>query len=148
MITKQAPKKSFFGVYTEKARILKKFFFQIFPNEYWESYRFKNVDFFNFEVLTFWIYTLLMTNTKHLEVLNQLTMLFLLIYILFWVLSLKAKPLAESSVLYSSSCVILLCNVENSHLRTNLAAFHSLSLSQVSITGLLFWITQNGLTLV
>lgn len=45
MITKQAPKKSFFGVYTEKARILKKFFFQIFPNEYWESYRFKNVDF-------------------------------------------------------------------------------------------------------
>ena len=148
MITKQAPKKSFFGVYTEKARILKKFFFQIFPNEYWESYRFKNVDFFNFEVLTFWIYTLLMTNTKHLEVLNQLTMPFLLIYILFWVLSLKAKPLAESSVLYSSSCVILLCNVENSHLRTNLAALHSLSLSQVSITGLLFWITQNGLTLV
>ena len=89
-----------------------------------------------------------MTNTKHLEVLNQLTMPFLLIYILFWVLSLKAKPLAESSVLYSSSCVILLYNVENSHLRTNLAAFHSLSLSQVSITGLLFWITQNGLTLV
>ena len=92
-----------------------------------------------------------MTNTKHLEVLNHLAMLFLLIYIyiyiLFWVLSLKGKSLAENSVLYSSSCAILLSNVENSHRRTNLAAFQSLSLLQVLITGLLFWITQNGLTL-
>ena len=83
-----------------------------------------------------------MTHTKYLEDLHQLAMLKLLINILFLVLPLKAKAIAEFSVLISLSHGILLYYAEKSYVQLDLAAFQLLSFFKVSITCLFFWISQ------
>ena len=65
-------------------------------------------------------------------------MLHLLIDILFWFLTLKAKSITEFIVLTSLSCGMLVYNVGKLYFETDLAAFQLLSLFKVSITCLLF----------
>ena len=79
-----------------------------------------------------------MTHTKYLEDLHQLAMLKLLINILFLVLPLKAKAIAEFSVLISLSHGILLYYAEKSYVELDLAAFQLLSFFKVSIYMFIF----------